>query len=84
MHLSIGDARGGPRPGATIAVGALDGFDLPGDLGASDRYFRPDITAPHELVDGGLRVPASPGLGVALDAAVVEAATARCRVFGPS
>jgi len=85
MHLSIGGMlEAGLARAAMIAVGALDGFDLPGDLGASDRYFRPDITAPHELVDGGLRVPASPGLGVALDAAVVEAATARCRVFGPS
>ena len=37
------------------------GFDLPGDLGASDRYFVPDLTAPHVLVDGELTVPDGAG-----------------------
>jgi len=85
VHLSIGGMlEAGLGRAAAIAVGALDGFDLPGDLGASDRYFRPDITGPHELVDGELRVPTGPGLGVEIDREVVAAAAVRCRVFRPS
>jgi len=42
---------------AAIALGALPGFSIPGDLGASDRYFEPDLTTPHVLVDGQLLVP---------------------------
>jgi O-succinylbenzoate synthase len=85
VHLSIGGMlEAGIARAASIAVGALRGFDLPGDLGSSDRYFRPDVTAPHVLVAGELPVPTGPGLGVVPDPAVVEAATARCRVFRAS
>ena len=49
---------------ANLALAALPGFLLPGDLSASDRYFRRDLTAPFVLVDGMLPVPQSPGLGV--------------------
>lgn len=49
---------------ASLAVAALPGFDLPGDLGASDRYFAPDLTEPHVLTPSGeLAVPAGPGVG---------------------
>ena len=85
VHLSIGGMlEAGLARAATIAVGALHGFDLPGDIGASDRYFRPDVTAPHVLVEGELAVPAGMGLGVELDPGVVGAASARCRAFRPS
>jgi O-succinylbenzoate synthase len=85
VHLSIGGMlEGGLARAATIALGALDGFDLPGDLGGSDRYFRPDVTAAHELVDGELPVPRGPGLGVELDREVVRSVTVRSRVFRPS
>jgi o-succinylbenzoate synthase len=66
---------------AAIAVGALAGFDLPGDLGASDRYFVPDLTAPHLLVDGELTVPDGPGLGVFIDEEEIAGATVRAQLF---
>jgi O-succinylbenzoate synthase len=66
---------------AAIALGALAGFDLPGDLGASDRYFVPDLTAPHLLVDGELVVPDGPGLGVRVDEAQLVRLSTRRYVF---
>ncbi len=49
-----------------LAVAALPGFTLTGDVSASERYFGPggDITEPFELDDGRLCVPTGPGLGV--------------------
>jgi O-succinylbenzoate synthase len=47
-----------------VALAALPNFTLPGDTSASDRYYARDITPPFELVDGRLRVPTGPGLGV--------------------
>jgi O-succinylbenzoate synthase len=67
---------------AAIALGALAGFDLPGDLGASDRYFVPDLTAPHALVGGELIVCDGAGLGVALDEEEIARATIRAQLFG--
>ena len=49
---------------ANVALASLPGFTLPGDTSASDRYFRQDTTAPFRLVDGQLRVPSGPGIGV--------------------
>lgn len=49
---------------ANVALASLPGFTLPGDLSASRRWFAEDLTEPFELVDGQLRVPLGPGLGV--------------------
>jgi O-succinylbenzoate synthase len=49
---------------ANVALAALPGFTLPGDVSASDRFYTTDITAPFVLRDGGLDVPTGPGLGV--------------------
>jgi O-succinylbenzoate synthase len=49
---------------ANVALAALPGFTLPGDTSASNRYFTRDITAEFELVNGALRVPTGPGIGV--------------------
>jgi O-succinylbenzoate synthase len=49
---------------ALIALASLPGFTVPGDLSASDRYFRHDITEPFRLDGGQLAVPTGPGLGV--------------------
>jgi O-succinylbenzoate synthase len=62
---------------AAIALGALPGFNIPGDLGASDRYFDPDLTTPHILSNGELAVPSRPGLGVVIDEDVLAASTVR-------
>jgi O-succinylbenzoate synthase len=59
---------------AALALAACPGFDLAGDLGASERYFDPDLTAPHELVGGDLLVPVGPGLGVDLDEEALDRA----------
>lgn len=50
---------------ANLALAAMPGFVLPGDISASDRYFDHDITEPF-VVDAGsaMRVPTGPGIGV--------------------
>jgi len=50
-----------------LALAALPGFTLPGDLSASSRYFHRDITAPFQLENGHLRVPTGPGNGAIVD-----------------
>ena len=49
---------------ANVALASLPGFTMPGDTSASERYFAEDLTEPFALVDGHLRVPDGPGLGV--------------------
>ncbi|GAB3897352.1 o-succinylbenzoate synthase [Kibdelosporangium lantanae] len=43
-----------------LALAALPGFVLPGDISASSRYFAEDITEPFELDNGCLAVPDKP------------------------
>lgn len=50
---------------ANVALAALPGFTLPGDLSASGRWYEEDLTEPFELEDGYLRVPTGLGIGVA-------------------
>lgn len=50
---------------ALVALAALPGFTVTGDLSASSRYFEHDVTEPFELHAGRLTVPTGPGLGVA-------------------
>ncbi len=50
-----------------VALAALPGFVLPGDISASKRYFLQDVTAAFELVDGHVNVPTGPGIGVVPD-----------------
>jgi O-succinylbenzoate synthase len=82
LSCSIGGMlESGVGRAAAIALGALSGFDLPGDLGASDRYFVPDLTAPHVLVDGELLVPDGAGLGVQVDEETLARWTVRAERF---
>lgn len=48
-----------------IAVATLPNFTLPGDISASERYFRQDVIDPSVTVtpQGTIRVPQGPGLG---------------------
>ena len=62
---------------ANAALGALPGFTLPGDISASDRFYRTDITEPFVLADGHLTVPSAPGLGVVPDLDVLRELTVR-------
>jgi len=60
---------------ANVALASLPGFTLPGDVSASDRFYRTDITAPFVMQDGHLDVPTGPGLGVEPDMAILESLT---------
>jgi O-succinylbenzoate synthase len=48
---------------ANVALAALPGFTLPGDLSPSSRWYEEDLTEPVEMVDGHLEVPTAPGIG---------------------
>ncbi len=60
-----------------LALAALPGFTLPGDISATERYYVPDITAPFYLnrEDSTISVPADPGLGVEVDWGQLTAVT---------
>ncbi|MGH9103938.1 MAG: o-succinylbenzoate synthase [Acidimicrobiales bacterium] len=60
---------------ASLAVAALPGCNLPGDLSASDRYYALDVTPPFLLEEGCLAVPDGPGLGVDVDEDVLAELT---------
>src|SRR5713226_1354427 len=63
-----------------VAMAAMANFSLPGDTSASDRYYHRDITEPFVLVEGRLRVPEGPGLGVTVDLAYLEEITTSSQV----
>ena len=70
---------------ANVALAALPGFTLPGDLSASERYFHRDLTDPFVLDAGHLAVPAGPGIGRVPVPEVLGAATTaveRWRIAG--
>lgn len=59
-----------------LALAALPGCTLPGDLAGSDRYYARDLIRERLRVeDGTIAVPAGPGLGVTVDTAFVEERT---------
>ncbi|HEV2350483.1 MAG TPA: o-succinylbenzoate synthase [Terriglobia bacterium] len=66
-----------------IAMSALPGFTLPGDVSASRRYWREDIIQPEVTVSaqGCIRVPQTPGLGFTPDLPRIEKATVRKEAF---
>jgi O-succinylbenzoate synthase len=66
-----------------VALAALPGFTLPGDLSPSARYWHRDIVDPEWTMDteGRVTVPTVPGMGVAVDAERVEALTVRREVM---
>jgi O-succinylbenzoate synthase len=50
---------------ANVAIAALPGFTLPGDISGSDKYYAEDIVNPPILAhNGAITVPGGPGLGV--------------------
>ena len=60
---------------ANVALASLPGFTLPGDVSASDRFYRTDITAPFVMKDGHLDVPTGSGLGVEPDEEILASLT---------
>jgi O-succinylbenzoate synthase len=47
---------------ANAALAGLPGFTITGDISASGRFYKQDITDPFELVDGHILIPDVPGL----------------------
>ena len=66
-----------------IAMSALPGFVLPGDVSASQRYWEEDIIEPEVDVSarGTIRVPTDPGLGYAVRRKRIEQLTVRLETF---
>lgn len=65
-----------------VALATLEGFTVPGDLSASDRYFARDIVIPPwELVGGAIVAPGGEGIGVTVDREAVARATERLTTF---
>lgn len=68
---------------AQLALAALPGFTLPGDISATARYYAHDIATPFFLnaADSTITVPTGPGLGIEVDRARLEAVTLRKESF---
>jgi o-succinylbenzoate synthase len=66
-----------------IAMSALPGFTLPGDVSASRRYWTEDIIDPEVAVtpSGTIRVPQTPGLGYIPKLDLIERLTVRKESF---
>lgn len=54
---------------SNLALASMPGFTLPGDISASDRYYKQDITVETFSLnpDSTIDVPRGPGLGVTID-----------------
>lgn len=82
LHVVLGGMfETGLARAAHLCLAATSIFDLPGDLGASARYFVPDLAGPHRLIGGELAVPDGPGLGLRPDPAVL-ASCSEASAFG--
>jgi O-succinylbenzoate synthase len=65
---------------AQLALASLPGFTLPGDISATERYYREDIASPPFTLnreDSTITVPDGPGLGVQVDAGRLARYTAQ-------
>jgi o-succinylbenzoate synthase len=61
-----------------IALSTLPDFVLPGDVSASKRYWRQDITAPIEVTPRGtIEVSGAPGFGYPIDTAYLDSLIVR-------
>ena len=59
---------------ANLALAALPGFTLPGDISATDRYYSQDITHERFVLnsDSTIDVPGGLGLGITLSRQALE------------
>ena len=60
---------------ANLALAALPGFTLAGDVGPPSRYLAADLVVPLAAVDGRLAVPDRPGVGADVDGDALRRAT---------
>ncbi|MBX0329435.1 o-succinylbenzoate synthase [Oscillochloris sp. ZM17-4] len=68
---------------ANVALASLSNFTLPGDISASDRYFRRDVVSnPFSLnADSTLSVPTAPGVGAEVDLDYLDSITAELQII---
>jgi O-succinylbenzoate synthase len=68
---------------ANLALAGLPGFQLPGDISASDRYYDQDIAEPTFKLnpDGTIDIPTGVGLGVEVDRRALREVTLREQTF---
>ncbi len=59
---------------ANLALASLPGFNLPGDISATERYYQQDITREKFSLnaDSTIDVPAGPGLGISINRDVLH------------
>ena len=60
---------------ANIAMAALPGYTIVGDISQSNRFYTQDLTVPFEMTDGYMTVPTGPGLGVDVNRETVDSLT---------
>lgn len=67
-----------------IAMATLEGFTLPGDVSASQRYWHEDIIEPPVTVSrrGTIAAPDKPGIGFAVNVPRIESLTVRTQTVG--
>ncbi|HLH70896.1 MAG TPA: o-succinylbenzoate synthase [Candidatus Dormibacteraeota bacterium] len=68
---------------ANLALAALPGCTLPGDLSAPDRYLARDLVDPLPMQDGRLPVPTQAGVGVSVHEEAVRELTVDLEVVAP-
>lgn len=68
---------------AQLALAALPGISLPGDISATARYYEHDIATPFFLnrEDSTITVPTGPGLGIEIDRDRLTAVTQKKETF---
>lgn len=68
---------------ANLALASRPGFSMPGDISATDRYYKEDIAEPVFKLneDGTIDVPQGPGLGISVNMSVLDAYTLREKVY---
>jgi O-succinylbenzoate synthase len=59
---------------SNLALAALPGFTLPGDISATERYYEHDVTYERFSLnpDSTINVPSAPGLGVTVDGEALQ------------
>jgi O-succinylbenzoate synthase len=70
---------------SNLAIASPPGFVLPGDISASDRYYKRDITNERFVLnsDSTIDVPTGPGLGVTIDQAALKEFTLKELLLRP-
>jgi O-succinylbenzoate synthase len=68
---------------SNLALAALPGFSLPGDISASDRYYQRDITNERFVLNGDstIDVPQGTGLGITIDSQALAQYTLTEAIF---